>query len=116
MQITENAANEPAVGCTTIISPRLEFTFTPPPTGTLEVFMTSSPEAELDGVGVGAIVAAGDSVAIRKPLEILSGTTCKDFFVGPLMRRPVDALNTLLSFGQVTLADLTCDASRFVSS
>jgi hypothetical protein len=99
-----------------MISPRFELTFTPPPTGTREVFVISSPDAELDGVGVGAVVAAGANVASRKPLVTLSGTTCNDFAVGPLIRRPVLALKTLLSFGQVTRANLTCDASRFDAS
>ena len=99
-----------------MISPRFEFTFTPPPTGTREVFVISSPDAELEGVGVGAGVADAAIVAIRKPFVILIGTTCIDFAVGPLIRRPVLALNALLSFGQVIRAALTCDASRFVAS
>jgi hypothetical protein len=116
LQITENAANEPAVGCTTIISPRFEFTLMPPPTGTLAVFTNSSPEAEFVGVGVGAAVAAAARVAIRKPLVTLIGTVRIAFVLGPLMRLPVLALNTLLSFGQVTLADRTCEATKFVAS
>ena len=64
MQYVENAAKEPAVGCTTMISPRFELTFTPPPTGTREVFVISSPDAELDGVGVGAVVAAGANACV----------------------------------------------------
>jgi len=78
--------------------------------------ISSSPDAEFEGVGVGAVVAAAAIVAMRKPLVTLIGTTRIDFLVGPLTRLPVVALNTLLSFGQVTRADLTCDASKFVAS
>jgi hypothetical protein len=79
----------------------------PPPTGTLAVFTRSSPDAEFEGVGVGDAVAAAASVAIKKPFVTLMGTVRIDFVVGPLMRRPVLALKTLLSLGHVTLADRT---------
>jgi hypothetical protein len=79
----------------------------PPPTGTLALFTSSSPEAEFEGVGVGDVVAAAARVAIKKPFVTLTGTVRIDFVVGPLMRLPVLALKTLLSLGQVTLADLT---------
>ena len=88
----------------------------PPPTGTLAVFTNSSPEAEFDGVGFGAAVAAVARVAIRKPFVTLIGTVRIDFELGPLIRLPVLALNALLSFGQVTLADLRCEASKLVAS
>jgi hypothetical protein len=116
LQITENAANTPAVGCTTRIWPSLEPTLTPPATGTLALLINSSPDAEFDGVGVGDAVAAAARVAIRKPFVTLIGTVRIDFVLGPLIRFPVLALNALLSFGQVTLADLTCEASKFVAS
>lgn len=115
LQMTEKAANEPAVGCTTMISPRFEFTFIPPPTGTRELFVSSSADAEFEGVGDGAGVTAA-TVAIRKPFVTLIGITCIDLVETPLIRLPVVALKTLLSVGQVTRADLTLDASRFVAS
>ena len=114
--MTENAANDPVVGCTTIISPRFDPTLMPPPTGTLALFTISSPAAEFDGVGVGDAVAAAARVAIRKPFVTLIGTVRIDFVLGPLIRFPVLALNALLSFGQVTVEDLTCEVSKFVAS
>ena len=109
---------------------------TPPATGTLALLINSSPDAEFDGVGVGVSVgdAVGDGVgvavavavgvgiaatarvAIRKPFEILMGTTVIDLAVGPPSFFPVLALKTLLSFGHETFAALTCEASKFVAS
>lgn len=110
MQIVENAANFPAVAWTTIRSPRLEVTLTPPPIGTLLVLISSSAAEEVDGAGV----AAGNNVAIRKPLEILIGTFLRGWVLGPLSFFPVRALKTDLSVGQEIFPDLKPD--KFVAS
>lgn len=75
--------------------PADDSTFTPPPTGTLELSI-SSPVAG-DGLAVAPIVA------MRKPLVILIGTLRRFFVAGPEILRPVVALKTLLSPGQVIL-------------
>ena len=63
-----------------MISPRVEFTLRPPPTGTLALLVRASPGAvaEADGAGVadadGTGMTAAAIEATRKPFATLSGT------------------------------------------
>lgn len=69
------------------------------------MLISSSAAEEADGAGI----AAGNSVAIRKPFEIFIGTLLRDWVLGPLSRFPVSALKTVLSVGQEILPALKPD-------